>query len=147
VIYALTDKAGRHVPYRDSKLTRLLQDSLGGSGRTLLLVCCSPAADNGPETLSSLRFGARARGVSNTLAAAVKLDAGVLAKQLEAARAEIASLRARLAAARDACPLFDTQGWVRDFEALLLQMWDMHASGSAPRTFVAQPQRQRRRPD
>jgi len=91
------------VPYRDSKLTRLLQDSLGGSGRTLLLVCCSPAADNGPETLSSLRFGARARGVSNTLAAAVKLDASVLVKQLEAARSEIAALRARLAEPAEPC--------------------------------------------
>jgi predicted O-linked N-acetylglucosamine transferase (SPINDLY family) len=50
-----------------------------------------------------------------------------------------ASLRARLAAARDACPLFDTEGWVRDFEELLLQMWDIHAGGGAPRTFVAQP--------
>jgi len=70
-----------------------------------------------------------------------------MAVRLGADGAARASLRARLAAARDACPLFDTQGWVRDFEALLLQMWDMHASGSAPRTFVAQPQRQRRRPD
>lgn len=53
------------MPYRDSKLTRVLQDALGGSARTALIVCCSPCSDNAAETLSSLRFGARARGIVN----------------------------------------------------------------------------------
>lgn len=56
---------GNHVPYRDSKLTRVLQDALGGSARTALIVCASPCSDNAAETLSSLRFGARARGIVN----------------------------------------------------------------------------------
>lgn len=56
---------GAHVPYRDSKLTRVLQDALGGSARTALIVCCSPCSDNAAETLSSLRFGSRARGIVN----------------------------------------------------------------------------------
>lgn len=53
------------MPYRDSKLTRVLQDALGGSARTALIVCASPCSDNAAETLSSLRFGARARGIVN----------------------------------------------------------------------------------
>ncbi|EFJ40297.1 Kif5 kinesin, partial [Volvox carteri f. nagariensis] len=63
VIYALTEDSrggkARHVPYRDSKLTRVLQDSLGGSARTVLIICCSPCLENAAETLSSLRFGSR----------------------------------------------------------------------------------------
>ena len=46
---------------RDSKLTRVLQDSLGGRARTVLIVCCSPSPASDGETLSSLRFGCRAK--------------------------------------------------------------------------------------
>ncbi|CAO2836773.1 unnamed protein product [Amaranthus hypochondriacus] len=52
-----------HVPYRDSKLTRILQDTLGGSCRMALLCCCSPSSSNASETLSTLRFGARAQHI------------------------------------------------------------------------------------
>ncbi|RDX82163.1 Kinesin-like protein KIN-1, partial [Mucuna pruriens] len=52
-----------HIPYRDSKLTRILQDALGGNARTALLSCCSPSALNASETLSTLRFGARAKHI------------------------------------------------------------------------------------
>ena len=55
-----------HVPYRDSKLTRVLQDALGGNSRTALIVCCSPCTDSAAETLSSLRFAARAASIVNT---------------------------------------------------------------------------------
>ena len=47
----------------------MVQDCLGGNSRTALIVCCSPSSDNAAETLSSLRFGARAKGVVNTLQA------------------------------------------------------------------------------
>lgn len=57
------------VPYRDSKLTRLLQDSLGGSAKTCIVLCCSQAMSNSSETLSSLRFGARARAIENKVQA------------------------------------------------------------------------------
>lgn len=46
-----------HVPYRDSKLTRVLQEALGGNSRTTLIMCLSPSAVNVAETLSTLRFG------------------------------------------------------------------------------------------
>ena len=55
VISALVDGKGKHIPYRDSKLTRLLQDSLGGNTKTLMVAAISPADYNYEETLSTLR--------------------------------------------------------------------------------------------
>ncbi|KAJ9111106.1 hypothetical protein QFC19_001305 [Naganishia cerealis] len=65
VINNLTDGKSTHVPYRDSKLTRILQESLGGNSRTTLIINCSPASFNEAETLSTLRFGMRAKSIKN----------------------------------------------------------------------------------
>jgi hypothetical protein len=68
VISILSDEKRRpsgHVPYRDSKLTRLLQDSLGGNSRTVMLACISPADANFEETLSTLKYASRARCIKN----------------------------------------------------------------------------------
>lgn len=65
VINALTDGKSTHVPYRDSKLTRILQESLGGNSRTTLIINCSPSSYNDSETLSTLRFGMRAKSIKN----------------------------------------------------------------------------------
>ncbi len=67
VISALGDKAkrGSHVPYRDSKLTRLLQDSLGGNSRTLMIACISPTDRDFMETLNTLKYANRARNIKN----------------------------------------------------------------------------------
>eukprot|EP00108_Taenia_solium_P007047 TsM_001205000 transcript=TsM_001205000 gene=TsM_001205000 len=65
VISALVDANSRHVPYRDSKLTRLLQDSLGGNTKTLMIACLSPADNNYDETLSTLRYANRAKNIKN----------------------------------------------------------------------------------
>ncbi|CAN0922410.1 Kinesin-like protein KIN-4A [Linum grandiflorum] len=69
VISALGDekkrKEGLHVPYRDSKLTRLLQDSLGGNSRTVMIACISPADINAEETLNTLKYANRARNIQN----------------------------------------------------------------------------------
>ncbi|XP_064537515.1 osmotic avoidance abnormal protein 3 [Drosophila montana] len=65
VISALVDGKTKHVPYRDSKLTRLLQDSLGGNTKTLMVACISPADSNYDETLSTLRYACRAKNISN----------------------------------------------------------------------------------
>ncbi|KAJ6413931.1 hypothetical protein OIU84_006687 [Salix udensis] len=54
-----------HIPFRDSKLTRILQDALGGNSRTVLLCCCSPSPSNALETLSTLRFGMRAKHIKS----------------------------------------------------------------------------------
>ncbi|XP_073974732.1 osmotic avoidance abnormal protein 3-like isoform X4 [Rhodnius prolixus] len=65
VISALVDGKSKHIPYRDSKLTRLLQDSLGGNTKTLMLACLSPADNNYDETLSTLRYANRAKNICN----------------------------------------------------------------------------------
>ena len=65
VIKKLTDERSSHVPYRNSKLTRLLQESLGGNAKTALVICCSPSSFNHDETVSTLRFGERAKRVKN----------------------------------------------------------------------------------
>lgn len=54
-----------HVPYRDSKLTRLLQDSLGGNAHTLMIACVSPAEWNAGETINTLKYANRARNIKN----------------------------------------------------------------------------------
>lgn len=64
VVSALAEKGRAHVPYRDSKLTRLLQDSLGGNTRTTIIACISPLAEHANETMSTLHFADRARRVS-----------------------------------------------------------------------------------
>lgn len=65
VINALTDGKSSHVPYRDSKLTRVLQDSLGGNSKTSLIITCSPSFFNEAETIGTLRFGVRAKSIKN----------------------------------------------------------------------------------
>ena len=63
VISALSEKGRTHVPYRDSKLTRLLQDSLGGNTRTTIIACINPASGQTTETLNTLQFTDRAKKV------------------------------------------------------------------------------------
>lgn len=65
VISALVEGKGGHVPYRDSKLTRLLQDSLGGNTKTLMIAAISPADYNFDETLTTLRYASRAKSIKN----------------------------------------------------------------------------------
>lgn len=65
VISALVDGKTKHIPYRDAKLTRLLQDSLGGNTRTLMIACISPSEYNYDETLSTLRYASRAKNIHN----------------------------------------------------------------------------------
>lgn len=70
VIAALTDDkkiaAGtQFIPYRDSKLTRILQDSLGGNSRTTMIACASPSDSNLDESLSTIKYASRARNIKN----------------------------------------------------------------------------------
>ena len=66
VISALTEeKKSNHIPYRDSKLTRILQDSLGGNSNTFMIACISPAEINFEETLNTLKYASRARHIKN----------------------------------------------------------------------------------
>ena len=72
VISALASNSS-HVPYRDSKLTRLLRGSLGGNHQTLMMACVSPASSNVDESLNCLRYANRAKNIQNS--AIVNLDA------------------------------------------------------------------------
>ncbi|CAJ0568613.1 unnamed protein product, partial [Mesorhabditis spiculigera] len=65
VISALVDGKSTHIPYRDSKLTRLLQDSLGGNSKTVMVACIGPASYNFEESLGTLRYANRAKNIKN----------------------------------------------------------------------------------
>uniref|UniRef100_A0A4W6C236 Kinesin-like protein n=1 Tax=Lates calcarifer TaxID=8187 RepID=A0A4W6C236_LATCA len=74
VISALAEGSS-YIPYRDSKMTRILQDSLGGNCRTTMVICCSPSSFNDAETKSTLLFGQRAKTIKNTVSLNVELTA------------------------------------------------------------------------
>ncbi|XP_028416409.1 kinesin heavy chain-like [Dendronephthya gigantea] len=75
VISALAEGTKSHVPYRDSKMTRILQESLGGNSRTTIIICCSPSTFNEFETRSTLMFGQRAKTIKNTVVVNEELTA------------------------------------------------------------------------
>lgn len=85
----------RHVPYRDSRLTFLLQDSLGGNAKTLMIANISPSSVSGNETLSTLQFMSRAKCIRNR--AKINLDAQgdvqVLQKEIARLNSELDNLR------------------------------------------------------
>ncbi|KAA8916232.1 hypothetical protein TRICI_001629 [Trichomonascus ciferrii] len=89
VINSLTDGKSTHVPYRDSKLTRILQESLGGNSRTSLIVNCSPSSTNDQETLSTLRFGVRAKTIRNKAKINTELSPGELKVLLKKCQAQL----------------------------------------------------------
>ncbi|KOM47746.1 hypothetical protein LR48_Vigan07g145000 [Vigna angularis] len=96
VISALGDerkrKEGGHVPYRDSKLTRLLQDSLGGNSKTVMIACVSPADTNAEETLNTLKYANRARNIQNK--AVINRDP--VGAQMQRMRSQIEQLQSEL---------------------------------------------------
>ncbi|EFA80039.1 kinesin-1 [Heterostelium album PN500] len=88
-IHALTESKREHIPFRDSKLTRILQESLGGNTKTTLMITASPHVSNVEETISTLKFGSRAKTIKNTVkvnsqksAAELLAIIGVLTKEL-----------------------------------------------------------------
>ncbi|KAJ3364059.1 Kinesin- protein 12 [Allomyces javanicus] len=98
-ISALADpkKKNGHIPYRDSKLTKLLMDSLGGNGIALMIACVSPAQPALPESIQTLRYAARAKRIRNR--PTVRLDPreeliARLKQEVQALRQENAQLKA-----------------------------------------------------
>jgi kinesin family protein 5 len=92
VINALTSSE-KHIPYRDSKLTRLLQDSIGGNSKTTLIVNCSPSKCNIGETISTLRFGVRAKCIKNHIRVNQELPPTELKKLLHIRDLELLELK------------------------------------------------------
>uniref|UniRef100_A0A8B9Q7U6 Kinesin family member 21B n=1 Tax=Apteryx owenii TaxID=8824 RepID=A0A8B9Q7U6_APTOW len=94
VISALGDQSKKvvHIPYRDSKLTRLLQDSLGGNSQTIMIACVSPSDRDFMETLNTLKYANRARNIKNK----VVVNQDKTSQQISALRAEIARLQMEL---------------------------------------------------
>ena len=115
VIMSLTEGNSKtHIPYRDSKLTRILQDSLGGNSKTTIIICCSPSSYNEDESLSSLYFGKRAKKIKNKAKVNVQYSVSELTKQLEAARKEIARLGKRLEAYEKELTIWRSGGTVSE---------------------------------
>lgn len=93
VISALVDGKSTHIPYRNSKLTRLLQDSLGGNSKTVMIANLGPALYNVDETISTLRYANRAKNIKNK----AKINEDPKDALLREFQTEIEKLRAQLA--------------------------------------------------
>ncbi|KAJ2768804.1 hypothetical protein IWQ56_002798, partial [Coemansia nantahalensis] len=103
VISALGDTRGPlgHVPYRDSKLTYMLRDSLGGNAQTLLIACVSAAEANAAESINTLKYAARARNIKNRGGVNMVSIARVSPKEVESLRAMIRKLKAEVRVLRE----------------------------------------------
>ncbi|XP_057557388.1 kinesin-like protein KIF21A isoform X12 [Hippopotamus amphibius kiboko] len=108
VISALGDKSKRatHVPYRDSKLTRLLQDSLGGNSQTIMIACVSPSDRDFMETLNTLKYANRARNIKNK----VMVNQDRASQQISALRGEITRLQMELMEYKTGKRIIDEEG-------------------------------------
>lgn len=118
VINALTDDKITHIPYRDSKLTRVLQDSLGGNSKTVLIVAASPSMFNALETVSTFRFGARAKNIENKAKVNATRSVEELEGCLQKAEATIEALNGKIATLETQLQLSVEQ--VKKFELLQL---------------------------
>ncbi|XP_062990199.1 kinesin-like protein KIF21A isoform X3 [Elgaria multicarinata webbii] len=108
VISALGDKSKKvtHVPYRDSKLTRLLQDSLGGNSQTVMIACVSPSDRDFMETLNTLKYANRARNIKNKL----MVNQDRASQQINALRSEITRLQMELMEYKTGKRIIDEEG-------------------------------------
>ena len=119
VINSLTDGKSTHIPYRDSKLTRILQESLGGNSRTTLIINCSPSSYNAQETISTLRFGVRAKAITNKAKINAELSPLELKQLLKKAQTQITTYENYVTGLEG-----EVQKW-RNGETVLKENWTL----------------------
>ena len=117
VINSLTDGKSTHIPYRDSKLTRILQESLGGNSRTTLIINCSPSSYNDAETISTLRFGVRAKAIKNKAKINAELSPLELKQLLKKAQNQVTTYESYLSSLEG-----EVQLW-RNGETVSKEQW------------------------
>eukprot|EP01132_Coremiostelium_polycephalum_P010331 gene10331-12684_t len=110
----------KHVPYRDSKLTRILQSSLGGNSRTLMIACISPADTNFEETLNTLKYAYRARNIMNK--PVVNVDP--VAKQMLMYKKQIQVLKEELL--KCSCREIDIESLLQSSESIVTSPVNLH---------------------
>ena len=122
VIYSLTSNSD-HIPYRDSKLTRILQESLGGNNKTTLIVNCSPYSSHIEETMSTLKFAQRVKTIKNKAIVNIKLsyeemqrNNSHMKKEIEDANNEIFQLKELLARENDFRKMNNSSSHLRMFD-------------------------------
>ena len=141
VINSLTDGKSTHIPYRDSKLTRILQESLGGNSRTTLIINCSPSSFNDAETLSTLRFGVRAKAIKNKAKVNAELSPAELKQLLKKAQNQVTAYESYVASLGA-----EVQAWRRG-ETVPKERWSAMSADSVlhakaePRQTTATPSR------
>ena len=115
-------KVMKHIPYRDSKLTRLLQESLGGNAATVMIAAISPADYNYDETLSTLKYANRAKSIAN----AVTKNEDVNQRMINDLKKEIEALRAQVASGGKVGGMSDeeTQRRIHEMEDMQRNSWE-----------------------
>jgi kinesin family protein 5 len=106
------------VPYRDSKLTRLLQESLGGNSKTSLIIACSPSVFNEEETRSTLRFGQRAKQIKNKAKVNKEFSLQELKHMLQIAEKDIRQKERRIKDLEDYLDMLEKRGFIVDDQEL-----------------------------
>lgn len=127
-IMALTKQKKQHVPYRDSKLTFILRESLGGNTKTTLLIACSPHSFNLEETVSTLRFGQRAKAIKNKVKINAQRSVAELELIVKKLTKEVKILKKYSSRLEQEISKFKIEGL--DFEAIRRQVFEEAATGS-----------------
>ncbi|KAJ7285812.1 kinesin heavy chain [Mycena rebaudengoi] len=139
VINALTDSKVKYIPYRDSKLTRILQESLGGNSRTTLIINCSPSSYNENETISTLRFGIRAKSIKNSARVNAELSPLELKGLLHKAQATNSAHLKHIAALEAELAIWRAGGHVEESQRAKLTDSGASAAAAAPKKAPVSP--------
>merc|ERR1719422_2481259 len=139
VIAALADGNKSHIPYRDSKLTRILQESLGGNAKTTIVICASPASFNEAETKGTLDFGKRAKTIKNVVGINEELTAEEWKKRYEKEKSKNGVLKTKIEKLEEELRKWRGGQTVSADEQFNLAEIGMDESVSAPKPMLDKP--------